>query len=128
MERSLPKHLISVLSFRHSAKWDVGVVPDPTTGITALEIEEELFGQETLFVPGVSNWQSVSGSLEPTSKKKHQGWGGIWVSVTPRLRERVCSCDVHFVTFMSEQLFLDSVGIDLPFHATTSQLHYHLQS
>lgn len=85
LERSVPKCLIAVLSLRHSARWDVGVVPDPTTGITALETEEELFGQETPSVPGVSNWQSVSGSLDPTSKKKHQGWGGIWALVTPRL-------------------------------------------
>lgn len=85
----MPKHLISVLSLCHSAKWDVGVVPDPTTEKTALEIEEELFGQETLFVPGISNWKSVSGSLEPTSKKNQQGWGEIWASVTPR-PERPC--------------------------------------
>lgn len=86
----MPKCLISILSLHLSAKWDVGVVPDQTTAITALEIEEELFGQETLFVPGVSNRQSVSGSLEPTSNKKHQGSGGICISVTPRLdRTRV---------------------------------------
>ena len=74
----MPKRLISVLSLRHSAKWGVGVVPDPVAGITALETEAELFGRETLFVPGVRNWQSVSGSLEITSEKKHQDWGGIW--------------------------------------------------
>lgn len=50
----MPKCLISVLSLHRSAERDVGVVPDQTTGITALEIEE-LFGQETLFVPVFSN-------------------------------------------------------------------------
>lgn len=46
----------------------------------------------------------------------------------PGRRDPVCPCAVHFVAFMSEQLFLDLVGIGLPFHATTSQLHYCLWS
>ena len=91
LERRMPKHLISVLSLHHSAKWDVGVVPDTTAGITALEIEEELFGQEILFVPGVSNCQSVSGSLEPTTKKKHQGWGWNLGLGDPQAGESLCA-------------------------------------
>lgn len=69
----------------HSAKWDVRVVPNPTSEITALKIEEELYGQETLFVPSVFNWQSVSGSLELTGKENIRAGGQIRALATPRL-------------------------------------------
>lgn len=119
----MPKCLISVLSLHRSAERDVGVVPDQTTGITALEIEE-LFSQETLFVPVFSNWQSVSGFLEPTSKEKQQDWEGIWASVTPRL-ERACMtmgyplCGFHAWTTLSD---LHKHWPNLPCHYWSTSL------
>lgn len=77
-----------------------------TSEITALEIEDKLYGQETLFVSGVFNWQSVSGSLEPTSKENIRAGDGNLSLGDPQAGESLCA---HFVclnnSFWTQQAF-----------------------
>lgn len=126
-ERIAPNRLIFVLSLHHSERTGCGGGTRASYWDNNSSVNWRRFGQNPLLVPGVSNGQSVSGSLEPTSKKTHQGWGGFWASVTPRL-ERACVPMCCLLCGSHVWGTLSGLSRHWPTILATSQLHCHLWS